>query len=299
LRFLLVEGSDAVADHVEACLASLGAAYTFTRAATLGEGLVAVDSADVALVEFRLPDSPDPENTLRRICEAAEPVGCAVIGFMGAEDAEVAAAELRHCARLSLFKDELEASELERTILKARSSALSGRQWTDAYAGNEAARLMRYVQRRPADAVETMFQSLKQQLDQVLLQQRMTSGEISTVARRVQQVEETLKSRDETARELQQAVLSLRRRIRPLSNLAHGDLNNGIRPLAVRIDDLEKHLLDSQSEAREKERTHRDLFVQVVPVVVGILFTILGWVASQLWSAQSHTAPVSAHAPEK
>jgi len=301
---LLAEGDDTVAGRIAEALTSYGQPYRLERVASLAALLerLSLDHTppDVSIVAYRLPDSLDPDATLREACTAVELVGVPMVGLIDDDDLERAAVQLRDCAVLYLHRDELTQLAVARVVKVARARGqMSGRGYNMHSSAGLALQSIRRAhavgQGPPTGAIEVLFGQLDLKLTGILAKTNDLQAQLGSLSRRIRALE------DVAARQTPQVAATVQllsrsvRHVKRLDRLMRGDDENGQRSFEHRLCELERGETERAGRDARWGRRAYDLTLALAPhlfqAVLAMAVAMLAWFNYQYRSAATTPLP--------
>lgn len=292
-RVLLVEPDDKEAARVTGMLRTLGG-FSVARAATVREAAPKVADADVVVAPPLLPDTLDAAQTYQALCDARPGLaGPGIVALVsGADDALADVwAKAHSCVHGILIREHASRPDyVARVLLNA---AAAGAVRGEPLAGRLS----------PAGPYATELGGVTLRLDRMLEHLQKVHASLSEQSTRLSKVESDARDRGVRDDRLYRTVRSLARRIRNLDSVVAGEPARGVRPLLVRLDDLERQIEANRHAAEESRSTARQAALQVLPAaasgVVAVLAAALAWFNHQTLAAHdaAHTSPPAQPGP--
>lgn len=287
LRILLVEDNEGDAALVDEYVAEAGKGqFVLRRARTLAQGhqVIGEFCPQVVLLDLNLPDSKGFA-TLESFCNAPCPDGETrppIIVLTSLDDQDMADRAIQGCAQDYLVKNDVNAKVLLRSIRFAiqrhgKDEVDKMLREPDKSDGNqkEAMQVLQRVNRtapgevsaggEPRPSVEDTRTSSSLLLEHFTTGSKATEVIVTGLDQRVRRLEE--------ARHADEVVAARRETL--LQQLEKLIIGNGKGPLAARLETLERTLLASADEMRERRNTRNQW-------VIAVIILVVGWVASAI-----------------
>jgi DNA-binding response OmpR family regulator len=293
LRILLVEDNEGDAVLVEEYVNEAGTGqFVLRRAKTMAEGqqLLAEYMPQVILLDLNLPDSKGLD-TLERFCMldgGADRPRPPIIVLTSLDDQEMADRAIKGCAQDYLIKNDVNARVLLRSIRfaiqrhgKSEMDKIQKNPETIGENQHEALAVLQRVNRTAPGEVGSanVERAVDIKHDSSLLLEHYTTGSRATelvltgLNGRIHKLE--LDQHDYAVNEARRETLWLQ-----LERLL---LGNGRGPLAARLETLEKTLLASAEEQRERRSNRVQWLIAIGILAAGWIASLIVWVVTSLF----------------
>jgi DNA-binding response OmpR family regulator len=285
LRILLVEDNEGDAVLVEEYVAEAGCGqFVVRRAKTMAEGqaLLASYAPQVILLDLNLPDSKGLE-TLERFCMLPGGQGGPrppIIVLTSFDDQEMADRAIQGCAQDYLVKNDVNAKVLLRSIrfaIQRHGKEEVDRMLRDPGEADgdqkEALEVLQRVNRTAPGEVSPAAGRPEPKQDSSLLLEHFTTGSRATeviltgLGQRLARLEEASQDYGLADARRQTLWVLLERLI----------IGNGKGPLSARLEALEKTLLASAEDRRERRGLRTQWLVAFIVLMIGWIGSVVAW----------------------
>jgi hypothetical protein len=257
-RLLLIGPASPLHAKVEAAVTAVGGRFTLSRVAAVSQAALLLEDVGAVIVDLSSPEAALVVDDLAELCEAVAHGGPAVVVVVPdalSPACAVAYGRLGDCVHGMLFGDQITPVEIVRVVRDALD--------------------------RVAEAVvreQFLAGDFQRRVTEMLRDIRL---ELAAHSSRMARLEATDRQRDEAIREVMRTLHTVARRTKRVQQVVDGDVLKGRRPVAVRLDDLERANAEHEKDTEALKGTAKALALQLLPwLFSAVVAAGVAWLAA-------------------